>query len=197
MIRFLHKLPQECIIACSGGVDSMAVLSFLVAGKKKVTAAYFDHGTEFGSRSFDFVSSYCKDNNINFVSSKISQKKNKDQSWEEYWRDERYKFLHSFSEPVITAHNLNDQMENWLFTSFHGNPRLIPYKNKNIIRPFLLTLKSEFYSWCKNKNIPFLEDPSNNDILFMRNKIRHDILPEVLKVNPGFSKVIIKKVLQL
>ena len=127
----------------------------------------------------------------------ISQSKPKDQSWEEYWRNERYQFLHSFDKPVITAHNLNDQMENWLFTGFHGQSRLIPYRNKNVIRPFLPTLKSNLIDWCKNKNVPWLEDPSNQNTNFMRNKIRHDILPEVVKVNPGFDKVIFKKVLQL
>jgi tRNA(Ile)-lysidine synthase len=159
--------------------------------------AYFDHGTEFGAKSFVFLNNYCNDNNIPFVSAKISESKTKDQSWEEYWRIERYKFLHSFDLPVITAHNLNDQMENWLFTSFHGTPRLIPYSNKNIIRPFLPTPKSEFYNWCQNKQVPYLEDPSNTNTCFMRNKIRHDILPEVLQVNPGFAKVIGKKVLTL
>lgn len=198
MIRILDKLPKECIIACSGGADSMAALSFLTNhNKRNVTVAYFDHGTEFGAEAKSFVQDFCHNNNLNLSIGQITEPKSKDESWEEYWRNQRYLFLHSFNLPVITAHNLNDQMENWLFTGFHGHPRLIPYQNRNVIRPFMLALKSELIEWCKSKNIPWLEDPSNQNTNFMRNKIRHDILPEVLKVNPGFDKVIFKKVLEL
>jgi tRNA(Ile)-lysidine synthase len=198
MIRILDKLPKECIIACSGGADSMAALSFLTNhNKRNVTVAYFDHGTEFGAEAKSFVQDFCQHNNLNLSIGQITEPKSKDESWEEYWRNQRYLFLHSFNLPVITAHNLNDQMENWLFTGFHGQPRLIPYQNRNVIRPFMLALKSELIEWCKSKNIPWLEDPSNQNTNFMRNKIRHDILPEVLKVNPGFDKVIFKKVLEL
>jgi len=198
MIRFINKLPKDCIVACSGGADSMAALSFLTnRTNRNVTVAYFNHGTLFGESSQSFIANYCKQHNLPLIIGKIAQSKSKEESWEEYWRNERYKFLHSFDLPVITAHNLNDQMENWLFTGFHGNSRLIPYQNKNVIRPFMLTPKLDLVEWCKSKNVPWLEDPSNLNTNFMRNKIRHDILPEVLKVNPGFDKVIFKKVLEL
>ena len=198
MIRFLDKLPRECAVACSGGADSMAILSFLTNHtNRNVTVVYFDHGTNFGKESKSFLQDYCEKNNLPFKYARISEDKPKNESWEEYWRNQRYRFLHSFEIPVITGHNLNDQMENWLFTGFHGQPRLIPYQNRNVIRPFMLTSKSDLIEWCKSKNVPWLEDPSNQNIDFMRNKIRHDILPEVLKVNPGFDKVIFKKVLEL
>lgn len=198
MIRFIHHLPRECVVACSGGADSMAILSFLTFNSKRnVTVAYFDHKTEFGNQAKEFIKDYCAQRNLSLKIGEISDSKPKDQSWEEYWRIQRYQFLHSFDLPVITAHNLNDQMETWLFTGFHGQSRLIPYQNKNVIRPFMPTLKQELVQWCKNKNVPWLEDPSNQNTNFMRNKIRHDILPEVLKVNPGFDKVIFKKVMQL
>ena len=198
MIRFLDKLPRECVVACSGGADSMAALSFLTNHtKRNVTVAYFDHGTEFGTQAKTFVQDFCSFNGLSLTIGSINSEKPKDESWEEYWRNQRYRFLHSFDLPVITAHNLNDQIETWLFTGFHGNSRLIPYQNKNVIRPFMLTLKSELIEWCKFKNVPWLEDPSNQNTNFMRNKIRHDILPEVLKVNPGFDKVILKKVMEL
>lgn len=198
MIRFIGKLPHSCVLACSGGADSMAALSFLTnRTSRNVTVAYFNHGTSFGNSSESFLKDYCSKYNLKLIIGNISKEKSKEESWEEYWRNERYKFLHGFELPVITAHNLNDQMENWLFTGFHGNSRLIPYQNKNVIRPFMTTLKSELIEWCKSKSVPWLEDPSNLNTNFMRNKIRHDILPEVLKVNPGFDKVIFKKVLEL
>lgn len=198
MLRLLGKLPFDCYVAVSGGADSMAVLDFLNNNKRKITVLYFNHGTAFGKDSLKFLEDYCLSKKLDLKIGNISQEKSSDLSWEEYWRNQRYTWFANFSDkPIIMAHNLNDQMENWLFTSIHGLGRLIPYSNKNIIRPFMLNDKSKLIDWCTSRNVPWLEDPSNQDVKYMRNKIRADILPEVLKVNPGFAKVIAKKVINL
>lgn len=193
MIKFIGKLPQECIVACSGGVDSMAIASFLQNSKRKVHIAYFNHGTAHGDKSEDFMKEYFKDN---LIIGKIKNPKHPKESYEEYWRNERYAFLHSFDLPVVTAHHLGDQIENWIFTSLHGNGRLIPYANKNVIRPFMVSDKSAFVSWCESKSVPWIDDASNLDVKFMRNKIRQDIVPHALVVNPGLKTVIRKKILK-
>ena len=69
-------------------------------------------------------------------------------------------------------------------------------RGENIIRPFLLNEKSEFVKWCKDKNVPFIDDESNNCTDFNRNRIRHNIVPEALKVNPGLKTVVKKMVLK-
>ena len=195
MLHLLGKIPTDCYVAVSGGADSMAVLDFANNNKRKITVLYFNHGTSFGKESQKFLEDYCSFKNLELKIGQISQEKSTDQSWEEYWRIQRYNWFANFSDkPILMAHNLNDQMENWLFTSFHGCGRLIPYSNKNIIRPFMLNSKSKLIDWCVSHNVLWLEDPSNQDVKYMRNKIRADILPEVLKVNPGFAKVIAKKV---
>lgn len=198
MLRLLGKLPFDCYVAVSGGADSMAALDFLNNNKRKITVLYFNHGTAFGKDSQKFLEDYCLSKKLDLKIGNISQEKSSDLSWEEYWRNQRYTWFANFSDkPIIMAHNLNDQMENWLFTSIHGLGRLIPYSNKNIIRPFMLNDKGKLIDWCTSHNVPWLEDPSNQDVKYMRNKIRADILPEVLKVNPGFAKVIAKKVMNL
>ena len=92
---------------------------------------------------------------------------------------------------------MNDAIETWIFTSLHGNPFLIPPKRDNFIRPFLLSEKALFVEWTKSKKVPYLNDPSNDDTHYMRNLIRHDIVPNALRVNPGLPKVIRKKYLEL
>ena len=47
--------------------------------------------------------------------------------------------------------------------------------------------------WAERKNVPFVEDGSNRNLRFCRNRIRHNILPEALKINPGLYKVVKKK----
>lgn len=195
MIKLLNKVPDNVTVAVSGGVDSMVALSFLNNGRRKVSAAYFDHGTDYGNVAKEMVQSYCSKNNIPLQISKISNDMNPKMSREEFWRNHRYSFLSSISGKVITAHHLDDVVEWWVFSSLHGQSRLIPYMNGNVIRPFLLTPKSEIIKWAKKNNIPYIDDPSNLDTSYMRNFIRHSMMPNVLNVNPGMQKMLRKKII--
>ena len=57
-----------------------------------------------------------------------------------------------------------------------------------------MTPKTELVDWCDRKKIPYLVDPSNDSRDHMRNIIRHDMMPIILKVNPGIEKVLKKRV---
>jgi len=194
MIRILGRLPEKIYVACSGGPDSMAVLDFLVKGKRDVTVAHFNHDTPFGRFAEKFVKEYCKEKNIKIVVGNISRERHHDESLEEYWRNERYRFFESLDGPVITAHHLDDVVEWWTFTSFHGNPRLIPYRRNQTIRPFLSTTKEDMWNWVDRKKVPYVTDPGNFDDNFARSYIRKNIIPQALKINPGLRKVIRKKI---
>ena len=193
MIRLLGSIPKKVYVAVSGGPDSMAVLDFIRKGKRDVTVLYFHHGTSHGQEAYDFVDFYCRSNKIPIEMGKISSKESGQKSKEEHWRDERHLFLSSFNGTVITGHHLDDAMEWWLFSSLHGNGRLIPYKRDNVIRPFLLTPRADLLSWNRKHDLPYIIDPGNKDESFMRSIIRHKIVPESLRVNPGLRKVIFKK----
>lgn len=193
MIRLLGKLPLSCTVAFSGGVDSVAIADFLLRGRKQVSLAFFHHGTQHSQRSLSFIKEFSKQRSVPLIILKVSREKDPRESMEEYWRIERYRFLHSISGPVITGHHLDDAVETWIFTSLHGNPQVIPYSNKNVIRPFLTTPKSELREWCLRHDLTWFEDESNQDEKYMRNLIRRRIVPEALKVNPGLHKTIAKK----
>ena len=97
---------------------------------------------------------------------------------------------------MCEGHHLDDVIETYLFSTIHGKSKLISYRNQNVIRPFLGTKKSDFVKWCQDKKVPFWDDKSNLDVDFARNRIRHNIIPEVLKINPGIHKVV-KKLLDI
>jgi tRNA(Ile)-lysidine synthase len=194
MIKVSGPLPHEITVACSGGVDSMAVLSFLGRRKTKPHVAYFHHGTDHGAKALVHVAQYCTSHGLTLLIGEVSSTKPESLSWEEWWRNERYSFLHRIPGTVVMAHTLDDCMEQWIFSSLHGKPGIIPYSNKNVVRPFRETKKVDLASWCLTHQVPWLEDESNQDIRYMRNLIRHRIMPEALKVNPGLAKVIAKKV---
>lgn len=191
MIKMLTKLPKELTVALSGGVDSVAVADFL-SRKHDVSCAFFHHGTENSERAFEFVTKFCGERNLPLFIGVMSEDKPKDQSTEEHWRNQRYRFLESLDVTVVTAHNLDDCVETYLYGSLHGQPKVIPYQRNNIIRPFLTTPKYEFVSWCERKDISWCEDSSNRDTKYMRNYIRHEIVPRAFQVNPGLDTVVRK-----
>ena len=195
MIEILNSVPNKITVACSGGPDSMAILSFLSAyGKRDVRVAYFNHGTTFGTEAEVFIRDYCMAQELPLTVGRINTIDRGSKSTEEHWRDERLAFLERIKDPVVTGHNLDDAIEWYLFSALHGQAKLIPYRRNNIIRPFLTTSKYILESWCKRHDIPYIIDPGNKDEKYMRSIIRHKILPEAKRINPGLEKVIRRKI---
>lgn len=193
-MKLLGKIPNDCFVACSGGVDSMAAVAFLLQGRKNVSLLFFNHGTKTSADASEFMYDIARRYRIALHTSMIGCDKPDGKSMEEHWRDERYKFFRMFHEkPIIMAHHADDQVENWLFTSMHGNPMLMPYANGNIIRPFLLWEKSQLMDVCIRNNMPWINDQSNSDVRYARNRIRANIVPEVKKINPGIVTVVRKR----
>ena len=198
MIRIIGKIPPRVTVACSGGVDSMSLVHFLLQGKRKVELAYFNHDTPHSKVAEEFVRKYAAENKLILTVGRVNGKREK-QSLEEFWRNERYKFFSKIKNPyIITCHHLDDVLETWLFKCLHGNPGLIPYRRgSNIYRPFLMTEKKEILSYAERKNVDWVDDPSNRMTKnIMRNHIRHNIIPQVLKVNPGIRTTIRKKLIE-
>ena len=149
MLHIIGKIPRRVTIACSGGVDSMVALHFLLQGKRKVDVAFFNHDTIHSREAELFVKKFCAQNNLLLTVGRVSGTKGR-KSLEEFWRDERYNFLSSMrSDYMLVAHHLDDVMETWLMSSFHGNPKLIPYKRgSSIYRPLLLTPKKNITEYA-------------------------------------------------
>lgn len=194
----------------------MAVLDFFRRGKRSVVALHYNHGTEHAKKAEECVTNYCKEHEVPLCVGYNSEPKPKGKSWEEFWRDKRYEFFSTYylsgesygwteqpfvvkesfynGSKIITCHHLDDVVETWIFTALNGNPFLIPIKRGQFIRPFLTTRRSEFTDWCDRKDVPFVNDPSNEDTKYMRNFIRKELIPSAMVVNEGIHKTIKKKV---
>lgn len=193
MFKLPMQVPRSVFVAVSGGPDSMAALDFL-SRCHEVTAIHFNHGTEHGKEAERFVVDIMRERGISLVVGRIGRSIEQGESKEEFWRKERYAFFRQTigDAPLVMAHTLDDAMETWVFTSLHGPPWLIPMRNGNVIRPFILSRKADMLDWCNRKGVRFVFDPGNADLSFPRARIRNVILPELLKINPGFPKVITK-----
>lgn len=190
MIKLTVPLPKQITIACSGGVDSMAIVDFL-SRKHNITCAFFHHGTKDSDRANEFVAKFCTERNIPLLWGSLRWEKGTKESQEEYWRRERYDFLKDLG-PVITAHHLDDCVETYIWSSLHGTPKVIPLTRGNVLRPFLTTRKQDFIYWCESHNVPWIEDQSNKNPRYMRNYIRNELMPHALHVNPGLPKLVQK-----
>ena len=197
MIRIINKIPSNVVVACSGGIDSMVVTHFLLQGRRNIRLAFFNHDTFHSAQAQDFVEEYANKNNLDLFLGRVQGTKGR-RSIEEFWRDERYNFFNKISTKfLITCHHLDDAVETWVMSAMHGKCKLIPYKRgENIFRPFLMTSKKIIKDYADRKNLEWVEDPSNSRTEYIRNHIRHSLMPGILKVNPGIRTMIRKKLVE-
>lgn len=203
---------QHIAVACSAGSDSLALLELIYQfyDPKKITVLHFDHAMRADSHlALEFLQAYCKERILAFVSSKAKQELNS----EDDARKARYDFFIEACRSkqikhLFLAHNLNDNTETLLFRLFRGTStagmRGITKRRSvdgiEIHRPFLKSLKTEILDFCWKNSLEFIEDSSNTDERFARNRIRKNILPEALKINPkaienidNFSEIILEE----
>ena len=197
MIRIIGKIPNDIVLACSGGLDSMVIAHFLSAGRRNIRLAHFNHDTQHSKKAQEFVEDYAKKNKLDLFIGRVRGNKGK-RSLEEFWRDERYAFFDRIKTNfLITCHHLDDAVETWVMSSLHGNCKLIPHRRgRKIFRPFLMTSRKVLKNYAERKEVEWIEDPSNAKTEYMRNYVRHTMMPHILKINPGVRTMIRKKLIE-
>ena len=199
----LNPLPKHCIVAVSGGPDSMAGLHWLSRSPSRVLhALHVNHGTgEFADASEKLVVDYCKKNDIPVRVLKILDLPPKGESKENFWRKKRYEIFDGFSDcyewPIVTCHTLDDCIEEYVIKTmvrFSSDPqKLIAYHGpSNTIRPFRMWRKVDILDYCMRNDVPFLHDPTNFDGSNLRSSLRKSIIPELLRISPGLPGFVMK-----
>ncbi len=196
MLKLLHPLPnsEQYHIAVSGGKDSVSALKFLLNGKRvPKSIIYYNHNTvNYSNEAEEFVRQLSLDYSINFNTSKLTKVPTSGESKEAFWRTNRYIFFNKISKkdnlPIITAHNLNDCLEQYIMSTLIRikQYKLIPYNGpSNTIRPFRTWKRKDIESFFQKNNLTCINDPSNSDCNYTRNYVRHNVLPHLLRLNPG------------
>ena len=200
MIKLTTPIPMNCNIAFSGGVDSLVAAHFAMKGRRNPTLLHFNHGCEYSDRIQSDCEARAEALGLRLVVGRIDGTRKDGQSLEDFWRRQRYRFLYSQpGDHVITAHHLDDAVETWVWSSLHGEGKLIPavseHHGKQLLRPFLLTKKDELVEYANHHGLVAVDDPYNNENHLTRNYIRSNMMVHVKYVNPGIDKVIRKKYL--
>ncbi len=198
MIHLTTKLPEDnqFFVACSGGVDSMAVLHWLSKGSRKPYGIiHVHHNTgSYADAASKFVGERYKDYCDNFFLERVTSSPPKGTSKESWWREQRYTLFDKVIRdtkkdyPIILAHNLDDCVEQYIISTTIRIKRhpIISYRGpSNTIRPFRTWPKKEIIAYAQRNGLQWLEDPSNTNTNFVRNKVRHEVLPMIAKINPG------------
>lgn len=191
------------VAAVSGGSDSMAMLTALNTLKSeyaiKLCAAHVNHCLrgEDADRDESFVVQKCNEMGVPVHVLKVdvaAKAKESGESFEECGRRIRYEFFNSLAENAViaTAHNLSDRVETFLFNFARGSALRglcsIPVKRDNIIRPLIECTKAEILDFCEKNSIEYVTDATNSDVKYARNRIRHNVITELCKINPSFEQ---------
>lgn len=202
----LIRVGDTVIAAVSGGPDSMALLHMLLRmqseGGSTVVAAHLNHGLRAeAAEEEEFVKGYCNGAGINcyfhrVMVGEIAAREGRSQ--EEVGRQCRYDFFDTISRElngalIATAHHQDDRAEGVLLNLIRGTGikglRSIMASNGLIIRPLLALTRNEIMAYLQENNIPYCIDNSNYDRVYLRNRVRLDLLPYLeSEFNPGIVK---------
>ena len=196
MFKLACKIPKKVEVALSGGPDSVALLGFLCRSGRDVSAAFVHHGTKASDASLQVVETVCKKLKVPLRWTTLPSVESGVKGLEATWRNARYDFLDKSERAVVTAHHLDDAAEWWIFSSLHGEGKLIPRIRGNYLRPFLLTRKEKLLEYCNYNNLPFYIDETNLLSDRPRVLIRNKMMYDCLEINPGLHKTVKKKYLK-
>jgi len=215
MHSFLHKVEKNIkshnllqagdavIVGVSGGADSVAllhVLHFLKDLRLRLVVAHLDHMLRSDDSDADaaFVRNLAEKYNLPFEMQSIDvhrfSMKNK-LSLEEGGRVARYAFFDELASKyqanaVALGHHADDQAETILMRLLRGAGAtglcgISPKSAGKYIRPLLCVSRADIEDYLLKRNIPFRTDASNSDIRFLRNRIRHELIPFLETYNPA------------
>lgn len=196
----LFEKSDKIIVGISGGSDSVALLSVLCRLGYQCVAAHCNfhlRGAE-SDRDETFVTDFVKSLDIPFYKIDFDTKKyaeEKKLSIEMAARELRYNWFAEIKEKerahcIAIAHHSDDVVETFLInltrgSGIHGLTGIKPV-NGDVVRPFLCVSRSDILSYMEKEGLSFVEDSTNKDTIYVRNKFRNVIIPLFETINPAF-----------
>ena len=195
---FLKEAP--ILVAVSGGLDSMVLINLCQQLGLNTSLAHcnFKLRGDESDGDANFIKSYANDHNLEAFTTTFETEayaESTKQSIQMAARQLRYDWFESLQnkhglEYVLTAHHSDDNLETFLINLSRGTGLEgltgIPEINGSIVRPILDFSRVEILEYATKENLKWREDSSNNKTTYLRNNLRHSIIPLLKKMNPSF-----------
>lgn len=190
---------KKLLLAVSGGIDSMVLVRLCHQLQLNFAVAHCNFQLRGNESDEDemLVIQTCQDGYIPYFLNSFDTlefaKENK-LSIQLAARKLRYDWFYKLMNEngfdyILTAHHLDDSLETFLinFTRGSGLDGLtgIPEQNDKIVRPLLIFSRNEIETFAQENNIAWREDSSNASDKYLRNKLRHDVIPILKELNPS------------
>ena len=193
---------KKLLIAVSGGVDSIVLTHLLNKLQFTISLAHCNFHLRGKDSDMDEVSVKTEASKLNipcFITHFDTEyyATSKGISIQMAARELRYTWFDEIVQKnnfdyILTAHHADDDVETFLINLIRGTGLNgltgIPAINKNVIRPLLPFTRIDIESFAKKNNLSWREDKSNAQTKYLRNKIRHDIIPVLKSLNPNFME---------
>ncbi|MBP9789459.1 MAG: tRNA lysidine(34) synthetase TilS [Bacteroidia bacterium] len=202
LTKDLLKKDQSVLVAVSGGLDSIVLCRLFKESKIDFAIAHCNfklRGKESDGDQ-EFVKKLAAYYKVPFFSIQFKTKafaKEKKLSTQEAARELRYQWFEKIRaehqyDKIAVAHHLNDSIETFFINTIRGTGlagmKGISAINGHIIRPLLFAGREELETFAKKKRLKWREDSSNKTDDYLRNKIRHAVIPVLKEKNPDFEK---------
>ena len=197
----LIKPDERILIAVSGGIDSMVMTHLFLRLNYNIGIAHcnFSLRSQESDKDEELVSGFATEHNLPFYSIRFETKAysaKRNISIQMAARELRYKWFEKIRsennfDSIALAHNLNDNIETLIInlvrgTGITGLTGMKPCVNR-LIRPLLFAKREEIVTYCNRYGITYREDMSNADTKYLRNKVRHLIIPVLKEMNPSIE----------
>jgi len=202
-LKALDLKEKTLLVGASGGLDSMSLLHVLLRLQKTLkyvlVVGHVHHGQSFDPVTKDFrqdtarfVQRFCVEHGLDFLTNKTHEQA----SSEEQWRKLRYSYFKTWMKEIsatylVLAHHEDDLLETRLIRLIRGvgaqGIKSMSFLQDSLLRPLLRTPKVEIHHYAEERQITFVDDPSNNNKKFLRNWLRNVWLKELEAYRPGAS----------
>ena len=197
----LFQKEERILLAFSAGIDSVVLAELLLASKFQIGIAHVNfqlRGNE-SDENENFAKAFAAKHNLAFYSIRFDTEAFAAQekiSIQMAARKLRYDWfetirLQEHYDNIVTAHHLSDSIETFFINVSRGTGIAglhgISLHINNIKRPLLPFTKKEITAYAEKNNYAWQEDSSNQKDAYLRNHIRHNIVPEFEKINPSFA----------
>lgn len=192
---------QKLLVAFSGGIDSVVMIKLLMAADYSIELAHCNFNLR--GKDSDTDEAFCKDfakkNKLVIHTKQFDTKsymKIKKLSIQMAARELRYTWFkdlvkHHKYDFVLTAHHANDNIETLLVNLIRGTGinglTGIPPKQNYLVRPLLFASKNDILDYAQKNKLTFRHDSSNDEVKYIRNFLRHKVIPGLKRLNPSLE----------